>query len=168
MSNPNGDVPNICAFCGLPGHWKSECLVLEQYIEDGKVAKDANNFLALPLGNRLPVGLQGRSLKERFDEYYRQNPITTTAPSTMTLMYSLSPSPPESLYAPRSMFTNTTAPDMSDLSLEERNIFLEQEVFALHNSKKYKRPDGTTRTRKFPGRPSAPPATAQRPSSTSL
>ena len=167
MSNPNGDVPNVCAFCGIPGHWKSECLVLDQYIKDGKVAKDANNFLALPSGTRLPVGLQGRSLKERFDEYYRQNPITTTAPSTTTLMYSLSPSPPESPYAPRSMLTNTTAPDMSDLSLEERNIFLEQEVLALRNGKKYEGPDGTTRTRKFPGRPSAPPATTQRPSSTS-
>src|ERR1700690_3471300 len=113
MSNPNGDVPNVCAFCGIPGHWKSECLVLYQYIKDRKVAKDANIFLALPSGTRLPVGLQGRSLNERFDEYYRQNPITMTAPSMTTLMYSLSPWPPELPYAPRLMLTNPTAPDMS-------------------------------------------------------
>src|SRR6202142_191996 len=135
MSNPNGDVPNVCAFCGIPGHWKSECLVLDQYIKDGKVAKDANNFLAPASGTRLPVGLQGRSLKERFDEYYRQNPTTTTAPSTTTLMYSLSPSPPESPYAPRSMLTNTTAPDMSDLSLEERNILKYSHYVMARNMK---------------------------------
>jgi len=138
--NSNGDVPNVCAFCGLPGHWKSECLVLEQYIKDGKITKDATNFLVLPSGSRLPTGLQGRSLKERFDEYYRQNP--TSSPTT-TLMYSLSLSPPESPYAPRSMLTNATIPNMSDLSSEERLVFLEQEVFALRNGKHYDGPDGT-------------------------
>jgi hypothetical protein len=64
----------LCIFCGLPGHFISECLVCQAYIVDGKVKKNAEGKIILPSGSFVPCTIPGRFIKNRDDEWYKCNP----------------------------------------------------------------------------------------------
>jgi hypothetical protein len=67
-----------CHFCGEPGHFMHECEVVGEYIRIGKVKHNHENKLVLPSGAAIPQHITGNWLKDRFNEYHRQNPNETS------------------------------------------------------------------------------------------
>ncbi|KAF8064461.1 hypothetical protein FPV67DRAFT_1419763 [Lyophyllum atratum] len=66
--------PGDCTMCGQPGHFINECPEVEAYTQQGKCRRNAEGRVVLPSGAYIPRAIRGRNLKERFDEYHRQNP----------------------------------------------------------------------------------------------
>ena len=66
-----------CHFCGEPGHFMRECEVVGEYIRIGKCKRNHENKLVLPSGAAVPRHITGTWLKDRFNEYHRQNPNET-------------------------------------------------------------------------------------------
>ena len=66
-----------CHFCGEPGHFMRECEVVGEYIRIGKCKRNHENKLVLPLGAVVLRHITGTWLKDRFNEYHRQNPNET-------------------------------------------------------------------------------------------
>jgi hypothetical protein len=81
----------VCIFCGLTGHFISECLTCRDYIAKGKCKKNADGKVVLPNGQFTPRNIPGWFIKERIDEWHRRNPEAPTVPA---LMYGIAPSPP--------------------------------------------------------------------------
>lgn len=67
-----GSSVGFCLFCGGPvgDHLMRNCPVAEQYIREGKCARNAEGRIALPNGDDIPRGLRGRWLRERLDSYH--------------------------------------------------------------------------------------------------
>lgn len=63
-----------CHFCGEPGHFMRECEVVGEYIRNGKCKRNHENKLVLPSGASIPRNITGTWLRDRFNEYHRQNP----------------------------------------------------------------------------------------------
>jgi hypothetical protein len=136
----------VCIFCGLSGHFISDCLVCQSYINEGKCKKNAEGKVVLPNGQFTPRNIPGRFIKEQIDEWARRNPQTNATPS---LMYNIAPSstPSRGVY------------QVSDLSTtnEERIAKLEQELYALRSGRPFARTDPNVPT--VPAtRSSVPPA----------
>lgn len=62
-----------CAFCGQ-AHFIRECDVVEEYIRAGKCKRNTEGKVVLPSNGFVPRSIQGNTLKDRIDEYHRQNP----------------------------------------------------------------------------------------------
>ncbi len=75
---------NPCAMCSADEHFIKQCPHVEHYIRNGKCARNAEGRLVLPSGQYLPRNIAGKNLKEKFDEYHRQN-TTPPAPSTASV-----------------------------------------------------------------------------------
>jgi hypothetical protein len=123
----------VCIFCGHSGHFISECLVCESYINEGKCKKNAEGKVVLPNGQFTPRNIPGRFIKDRIDEWRRRNPDTSVASS---LMYGIAPSPvsspsPGGIY-PISVLSHNS---------EDRIAVLEREIFALRSGKHFNRAD---------------------------
>jgi hypothetical protein len=122
----------VCIFCGLTGHFISECLTCQDYIAKGKCKKNAEGKVVLPNGQFTPRTIPGRFIKDRIDEWHRRNP---EAPVVPALMYGIAPSPPSTpppkgVYHVASLASNA----------EDRIAALEREIFALRSGKPFARP----------------------------
>ena len=102
-----------CHFCG-GDHWKSSCEVLKEYICDGKCILCDDGHITLPGGRFIPGSITGKTFRERLNEWYRQNPVSTS--TTNTLLLDVSPNPTVGIL---------------QLSSEECIFSLEKELFAL-------------------------------------
>ncbi|KAF8232411.1 hypothetical protein L208DRAFT_1272002, partial [Tricholoma matsutake] len=79
----------VCIFCGLTGHFISDCLVCQSYINEGKCKKNTEGKIVLPNGQFTPRSIPSCFIKDRIDEWTRQNPPSNLTPS---LMYNIAPS----------------------------------------------------------------------------
>ena len=126
----------VCIFCGLSGHFISDCMVCQSYINEGKCKKNAEGKVVLPNGQFTPRNIPGRYIKERVDEWLRRNPQVTITPA---LMYNIASSV-SSTPAPRGIY------QVSDLSnpVDDHIAHLEAELFALRSGRPYARTDCNT------------------------
>ena len=154
IQGPQTQLPEIlCAFCGLEGHFISNCLVSQQYIADGKSKKNAEGKVVLPNGSFCPRSLPGRFLKHRIDEWHKRNDSAPTTTSSM--MYGVAVSPP-SPPSPSLVSTNIAATKSSDDRIAE----LEKEIFALRNGRKFDGVEVPRRQARAAPVPSSPPPSA--------
>lgn len=65
---------SACNFCGLPGHFIRECEVVAEYTRAGKCKRSQDGRVVLPSGAMVPRSITGTWLRDRVDEYHRQNP----------------------------------------------------------------------------------------------
>jgi hypothetical protein len=65
---------SACNFCGLPGHYIRECEVVAEYTRTGKCKRSPEGRVVLPSGAMVPRSITGAWLRDRVDEYHRQNP----------------------------------------------------------------------------------------------
>ena len=70
----NAPGTNACNFCGLPGHFIRECEVVAEYTRSGKCKRGPDGRVVLPSGAVVPRSITGAWLRDRVDEYHRQNP----------------------------------------------------------------------------------------------
>jgi hypothetical protein len=100
----------VCIFCGQPGHFISDCLVCQSYINDGKCKKNSEGKVVLPNGQFTPRNIPGQFIKDQIDEWCHCNPDSSVNSS---LMYSIAPSPVSSP-SPRGVYPISTLADSSD------------------------------------------------------
>ncbi|KAF8222443.1 hypothetical protein L208DRAFT_1322593 [Tricholoma matsutake] len=113
----------VCIFFGLLGHFISDCLVCQTYINNGKCKKNAEGKVVLPNGQFTPQNIPGHCIKDHIDKWIHQNPDNNIIPA---LMYGIAPSPTPAP-APRGIYQimdMNTAPDIHIACLE-------QELYAL-------------------------------------
>ena len=79
-----------CHFCG-GDHWKSSCEVLKEYVHDGKCILCDDGHITLPGGRFIPGSVARKTFRERLDEWYQQNPVSTSTANTLLL--DVSPNP---------------------------------------------------------------------------
>ena len=103
-----------CHFCG-GDHWKSSCEVLKEYVHDGKCILHNNGQIVLPGGRFIPGSVTRKTFRERLDEWYQQNLVSTSTANVLLL--DVSPKPTVGIL---------------QLSSEEHILSLEKELFALH------------------------------------
>jgi Aspartyl protease len=138
-----------CNFCGDETHYISRCPMVERYIQDGKIMRNAEGKVVLPSGGFVPSAIQGQWLKDRIDEWYRQ--IQPQAPKPAgTMMYTIVDSPAVST------MHNTVVDD----DFDQRILQLQQEITALSLRKRNQVFDGV----EIPVRPK--PATNRAPAAT--
>ena len=65
---------SACNFCGMPGHYIRDCEVVAEYTRSGKCKRSPDNRVVLPSGAMVPRSITGAWLRDRVDEYHRQNP----------------------------------------------------------------------------------------------
>lgn len=125
-----------CNFCGDPAHYIHRCPICEQYRLAGKVRKNAEGKVVLPSGAFVPSHIPGQWLKDRIDEWYRQNPAppsgTVPHAAAPTLFYGLlnptTPSPPAA--------ATTLQVAVAEQDCEQQINQLQQQIMALHAKKK--------------------------------
>jgi hypothetical protein len=76
MSGPSS---SNCNFCGGIGHFIRECEVVTEFIRVGKCKRSVDGKVVLPSGAMVPRSITGAWLRDRIDEYHRQNPGQTAA-----------------------------------------------------------------------------------------
>ena len=72
---PN-QAPQNCMFCGTTGHYVRNCPTAQQYLQQGKATRNEAGKLVLPDGNYLPRDIQGKNMREQFDNYWVAQGIT--------------------------------------------------------------------------------------------
>jgi Protein of unknown function (DUF4100)/Aspartyl protease len=70
----NGPSTSVCNFCGVPGHFIRECEIVEEAIRFGKCKRNHEGKVVLPSGAMVPRSITGTWLRDRVDEWHRQNP----------------------------------------------------------------------------------------------
>jgi len=65
---------SACNFCGVPGHFIRECEVVTEYTRAGKCKRSPDGRVVLPSGAMVPRSISGAWLRDRVEEYHRQNP----------------------------------------------------------------------------------------------
>ncbi|KAF8232157.1 hypothetical protein L208DRAFT_1273442 [Tricholoma matsutake] len=119
----------VCIFCGLTGHFISDCLVYQSYINEGKCKKNTEGKIILPNGQFTPRNIPGHFIKDRIDKWTQQN-----SPSNVTplLMYNIAPST-VSLTPSRGVYQITNISTMA----EDHIAQLEQEIYALQSGRPF-------------------------------
>lgn len=102
-----------CHFCG-GNHFKNNCDILKEYIHDGKCMLHEDSHIALPGGRFIPGSIASKWFKECLDEWYRQNPPSSS--TTNLLLLGILPEPAAVTF---------------QLSSEEHIQSLKKELFAL-------------------------------------
>jgi len=69
-----GEATSKCNFCSIPGHFMRECEIVAEYIRMGKCKRSPKGKIVLPSGAVVPHHITGAWLRDRIDEYHRQNP----------------------------------------------------------------------------------------------
>ncbi|KAF8237281.1 hypothetical protein L208DRAFT_1517771, partial [Tricholoma matsutake] len=123
----------VCIFCGLTGHFISNCLVCQSYINKGKCKKNTEGKIVLPNGQFTPRSIPSHFIKDRIDEWTQRNPPSNLTPS---LMYNIAPSTVSSMPS-RGVY------QINDLSTmaEDRITQLKQEIYALQSGRPFMRTD---------------------------
>jgi hypothetical protein len=70
---------SVCNFCGVPGHFIQECEVVEEFTRFGKCKRSPEGKVVLPTGMMVPRGIPGAWMRNRIEEWHRQNPRQTAA-----------------------------------------------------------------------------------------
>ncbi|KAF8258332.1 hypothetical protein EI94DRAFT_1622905, partial [Lactarius quietus] len=70
---PNGEGGSKCNFCGIPSHFMRECEIAAKYARMGKCKWNVENRIVLLSGAALPRSITGTWMRDRIDEYHRQN-----------------------------------------------------------------------------------------------
>src|ERR1019366_9258324 len=65
---------SVCSFCSGAGHFIRECEAVEEYTRAGKCKRNTNGKVVLPHGEMVSRDAQGTWLRDRIDEWHRQNP----------------------------------------------------------------------------------------------
>jgi hypothetical protein len=65
---------SVCNFCGAPGHFIRECEAVAEFTRAGKCKRSPEGKVVLPSGAMVPRSITGNWLRDRVDEYHRQNP----------------------------------------------------------------------------------------------
>jgi hypothetical protein len=65
---------SVCNFCGLPGHFIWEYETVAEYTRAGKCKRNPEGRVVLPAGSMVLRSITGTWLRDRIDEYHRQNP----------------------------------------------------------------------------------------------
>ena len=84
---------SVCNFCGVPGHFIQECKVVEEFIRFRKCKRNPEGKVILPIGAQVPRSIPGAWMRDRIEEWHRQNPgqmaaqmyIEVTAVSSATV-----------------------------------------------------------------------------------
>jgi hypothetical protein len=76
-----------CSFCGINGHYISQCPTVDEYIKAGKAARDANGKVVTSNGRFVPRGAPGQTLKERLDLWLSQNQTATASSNIMETLF---------------------------------------------------------------------------------
>ncbi|KAF8223469.1 hypothetical protein L208DRAFT_1517424, partial [Tricholoma matsutake] len=118
-----------CIFCSLSGHFISDCLVCQTYINNGKCKKNAEGKVVLPNGQFTPRNIPGHCIKDRIDEWICQNPDINIVPA---LMYGIAPSPTPAP-APRGIYQIMDMNTAADIHIAR----LEQEIYALRSGRNF-------------------------------
>lgn len=101
-TNPLQTNSGRCNFCGEDTHFIARCPTAEQYMRDGKIRRDHENKVILLSGSYIPRTILGRWLKDRVDEWHRQNPNQLAAAhlssnTSPTLFFGVTPVPTASV-----------------------------------------------------------------------
>jgi hypothetical protein len=123
----------LCFFCSEMGHFGRDCHHANEYMNAGKIRKNAEGKIILPGGGFCPRNLPGNSLKDRIDEWHRRNPNQTAAaqlspaPGSLAsgMMYTITP---QQLTIPQ---TTIAANTLSQPSAEDQIATLEREIYEL-------------------------------------
>ena len=113
QSKPSAPCDLHCHFC-RGNHFKNNCNILKEYICDGKCMLHNDGHIALPGGHFIPGSITGKWFKECLNEWYHQNPQSSS--TTNSLLLGVLPEPAAATF---------------QLSLEERIQSLEKELFIL-------------------------------------
>lgn len=65
-----GDAGSRCFMCHDPNHFLGQCPTLQQYMNAGKIRRDAASNIVLANGERIPSDPRGTSWAQRIDEHY--------------------------------------------------------------------------------------------------
>ncbi|KAF8233714.1 hypothetical protein L208DRAFT_1265357, partial [Tricholoma matsutake] len=115
----------VCIFCGLLGHFISDCLVCQTSINDRKCKKNAEGKVVLPNRQFMPRNIPGCCIKDRINEWICQNPDINIIPA---LMYGIVPSPVPAP-APKGIYQIADINTSADIHI----ACLEQELYALQS-----------------------------------
>ncbi|KAF7297477.1 hypothetical protein MIND_00981500 [Mycena indigotica] len=156
--------PGLCNMCGEGGHYIGTCPTVEEYTKQGKCKRDVNGRVTLPSGAFVPSRILGANLRDRIDEYHRQNPGQLAAGQ---LMLDLAPRT-----APAVAPAQPVAPAFA-LSEADRIESLERELFALKTraqaraaiaaGEPVERPEQPIRAQSVPSQPPVPPPAENQP-----
>ncbi|KAF8221059.1 hypothetical protein L208DRAFT_1330261 [Tricholoma matsutake] len=113
----------VCIFCGLTGHFISDCLVCQSHINEGKCKKNTEGKIVLPNGQFTPRSIPSHFIKDRIDEWTQRNPPTNVTPLLMCNIAPLT----VSLMPSRGVY------QITDLSTMAKDCIaqLKQEIYAL-------------------------------------
>jgi len=140
----------LCHFCGGTSCSISTCPHVVTYIADGKVKRNSDGKVVLPNGTFVPRTISGRWLRERVDEWHRQNPdqrakVTVLAGGkSQQLMLEVS--------NPR--------PTASTFHYEQRIEALEREILALRKKERFDGVEVPTRPSSRTGKETTPSGSA--------
>ena len=110
VGRPRGD----CHYCGEAGHAIAACPRVAEDIKAGRCARGFDGRVILPTGSYVPSSMAGNTMRERINEWHRQNPghISPTNPPAAQMLYEISDHPPASC------FTLSTDDRIAALKLE--------------------------------------------------
>ena len=127
----NQDHSRCCAMCGSWEHFIRDCKIVLQYIQDGKIKKNSEGKVVLTNGIFVPRTIPGEWLRDRIDEWYRQNSASSSSnqasTSTDQLVYQIQSLSPQPTIVP------ATSTSTFQLSADERIAILEYELNTLRN-----------------------------------
>jgi hypothetical protein len=76
-----------CSFCGINGHYISQCPTVDEYVKAGKAARDANGKVVTSNGRFVPRGAPGQTLKERLDLWLSQNQTSMASSNIVETLF---------------------------------------------------------------------------------
>ncbi|PPQ91509.1 hypothetical protein CVT25_007822 [Psilocybe cyanescens] len=114
-----------CNFCGKE-HFIRECDLVGEYIRAGKCKRNTEGKVVLPSGSFVPRDIKGNFLKDRIDEWHRQNPNQMATGSLIGAIVS----------TPDTGSTSTTFVPTYQLSTEDRIASLQAELFNLKSKQR--------------------------------
>jgi len=77
-----GERNNACNFCGT-NHFIRDCEQVNDYVRAGKCKQNIEGKVVLPSGSFVPHSIQGALLRDRIEEWHRQNPNQLAAGTMM-------------------------------------------------------------------------------------
>ena len=101
LSNPprRNQASSDCVFCSDPTHYIKECPLVQQYLVEGKINRDADFRIRLPNGHYPPNHLPGRNMSERVDSWYARENMQRERPANPVLSTNFLESIDESVFA---------------------------------------------------------------------
>jgi hypothetical protein len=114
-----------CDFCGEMGHFIRDCREVSVAVAEGKVKHNFEGRVVLPSGIFVPRSIKGNFLRDRVNEWHRQNPNQLAVPEVATRSNAVG----------QQLMLEIQAGEAAayQLTTGERIAALEQEIFQLRN-----------------------------------